>query len=289
MENLTAAVETQIDDDSSRPVLLARFILDAGTIRYAAANVDFVFPAGGDTYTAKAFGVGNKKTNINGQIIEMDLQFDNISGDMHAYNVAERFDGKQFTLWKGYRDAVVSASDYREMIDGYMQEPRFDKEWMYLKVVSGESLGRRTMNSYFQKPCNNLFGDARCNADGLADLTDVVTPVKILNGVADAGGTVSTLVDAALVQADDYWNYGRIEITIAGVKYYRRIVDFVAATDTVCFDVPLHTAVSAGDIYTMYKGCPLTWDACQALHAYGPTADNKANFIGFIHLLRKEG
>ncbi len=288
MEDLVSIVETQIDADYSRPVQLAEFYLNAGTLRYAATNVDVVFPVAGNNYTALAFGVGNKKSSRGGQIIEMDLQFDNRNGVMHGLNAAENFMGKQFILKKVYRADLTAAANYRERINGFMEEPHFDKEWMYLKVIDGKALGRRVMNEYYQRPCNNLFGGTKCNYDGLADLTDVVTPLKILNGVADAGSTISTLVDAALVQADDYWNFGRIEITIAGIVYYRKVIDFIAATDTVYLDVPLHTTISAGDTYTMYKGCPLTLDACKATYAYGPSADNSANFIGFPHLLRQE-
>ena len=286
MENLTPTVETQIDADYSKPLLLAEIYLDVGPLRYAAVNVDFVFPAGGNNYTAKAFGFSSKRSTKSGQIIEMDLMFDNISGDMHGYNAAENFMGKPFILKKVYRDNVTVAANYREMINGFMEEPKFDKEWMYLKVIDGKALGRRALNRYYQKPCNNVFGDARCNKDGLADLTDAVTPLTITSA-ADAG-TALTLTDNALVQADDYWNFGRIEITIAGIVYHRRVVDFDAASDTVTFDVPLHTTVSALDAYTMYKGCSLTWECCQATLPSGPTADNKANFIGFIHLLRDE-
>ena len=60
--------------------------------------------------------------------------------------------------------------------------------------------------------------------------------------------------------------------------------DFDAGTDTVTFDVPLPVAVSSGDSYNIYKGCPKTWDVCQANNNYGPSADNKANFNGWMHI-----
>jgi len=283
MEDLTATVETQIDADYSKPLLLAEVYLDAGTLRFAAINANFVFPAAGNTYIAKAFGFSSKKSTRDGQIVEMELMFDNISGDMYGYNIAERFTGKQFILKKVYRGNVPTAADYREMINGFMEEPRFDKEWMTVKVINGKALDRRILQEYFQKSCNNMFGDTRCNKDGYANLA-----VLKATGTSD-GGTASTLIDDALVQVDDYWNFGRIEMDIDGIIYKRKIIDFDAAADELTFDVPLHVAVGAGVDYVVYKGCPGTWEACKATSAHGPSSDNKANFNGWIHIGDERG
>jgi len=36
--------------------------------------------------------------------------------------------------------------------------------------------------------------------------------------------------------------------------------------------------------YVMYKGCDQTWDTCGANNAWGPSANNQANFAGCLHI-----
>ncbi len=72
-------------------------------------------------------------------------------------------------------------------------------------------------------------------------------------------GTINTLTDNALAQADDYWNGFWLEIVnttdgLAPKGEIRQVTDFVATTDT------LHTtpsnfsaAIGAGDTYMLYK------------------------------------
>ena len=36
--------------------------------------------------------------------------------------------------------------------------------------------------------------------------------------------------------------------------------------------------------YVLYKGCDQTWDTCGANNAWGPSANNQANFAGCLHI-----
>lgn len=282
---LHASVVTQIDAASARPVLLFELTLaESGTLRYAASQANVVWPTGGNTYTAKAVEVSNISRRAEGQIVRAVIRFDNVAKDMAAYAEAESFDGQAISIKRVWRDALGSADYYNEILNGYMEEVvSIGRQWMEVKAVEGKSLQRQALGPLYQKLCNHRFGDGRCNADGYADLTSLTA-----SGTADSG-SATTLVDDALTQADDYWNYGQIEITHGGVKYRRKVKDFVAATDTVTFDVALPVAVSNGDAYTIWKGCSQTWNACQANEAWGPSADNKANFLGFIHIGKAAG
>ena len=279
-EILESAIQTEIAADESMPLQLAEMYLDAGTLRWAAAKQNIVFPVGGNTYTAIHFTSGNKKTSRGGQIVSMEFQFDDRTGIFRNFNLIEPFYGKRFILKKTYRNTLSSALYYRERINGFMEEPVFDKEWMALRVVDGNTLSNTVLNDYYQVPCNNLFGDARCNKSGYADLVTLKA-----TGKADSG-TASTLVDNALTQAADFWTHGKIEITIAGVKHTRKVKSFDATTDTVTFDVELPIAVSAGDDYVLYKGCSQTWEACKKTYAYGPSSNNSANYNGYLHLTK---
>jgi len=278
MQELETLVQTEVDAEWSRPVNIVEIALNAGTLRYAATNVNIVFPTGGNTYTAKAMDFGNIKGGINDQIEECDVALDNVSADMQGYNAAEPFDGKRLTWKKIYRNVLGSALYYAKKFDGYMTEPDFTKQWCRIKCVRGKSLDRRLLTGIYAQECQNMFGDAKCNYSGFANLTSLTA-----SGTADSG-TVSTLTDSDLTQVDDAWNFGRIEITISGIVYHRRIVDFDAATDTLYFDVPLHTAVSAGNAYQVWRGCNKTRNCCNAAYAYGPAASNVANFRGCQHI-----
>lgn len=257
--------------------------LDAGTIRYAAAPSAVVFPTAGNSYTAIHFTGGHKKMDTANQIVTKKYTFDDRNGVLHGLNAAEPFKGKWFVEKKIYLDALGDSSYHREIMAGEMGEPKFDETVMTVTVTSGKNLNQRALNKFYQKLCTNDFGDTACNYDGYANLASLTA-----TGTADSG-TTGGFTDNALTQADDYWNYGKVTVTISGNTYERKVADFDAATDTITFDVPLPVAVSNGDAYTLYKGCPRNLDACRANNAFGPSADNEDNFIGYIHLLHTKG
>jgi len=283
MQSVPSQVSTEIAAEESRPTLLYEIYLDLGTLRYAGSMTNITFPTAGNTYYAKAVKLSNIKTTAEGEISRATVYWDNVAQDMHLYNSIERFDGKSIIIKKIYRSQVTDASYYREVFNGFVEEPKvIDKRQMVTDVVSGTPIQRKVLQEYYQKQCNNVFGDSRCNYEGNADLTSLKA-----SGSADSGSG-TTMADDALTQADDYWSFGKIQILISGVSYDRRIIDFDAASDTLTFDVGLPIGVSSGDKYVLYKGCPLTWDACQATYGYGPSADNSANFNGYLHVGKKE-
>ena len=115
-------------------------------------------------------------------------------------------------------------------------------------------------------------------------MTDLGEPMTA-SGTADAGGTTTTLIDAAkLTQVDDYWNCGEIEITKAGVTYYRKVTDFDAGTDTITLDVAMPFAIDSDCTYVVYKGCDQTRITCTGVNAWGPSANNYLNFGGCVHI-----
>jgi len=87
-----------------------------------------------------------------------------------------------------------------------------------------------------------------------ADLTLVAGALgatSTITGVAD-NGTTTTLVDATLTQADDYFN-GMVLIMTSGnnVGLARTIYDFVAGTDTVYVEPAFPSAIAITDTYTI--------------------------------------
>ena len=76
---------------------------------------------------------------------------------------------------------------------------------------------------------------------------------------ADAGGSVTTIVDSALVEADDYWN-GAVgwfegDTTTAALRSARfHVKDFTASTDTLTLYQDLPGIPVAGDTYRLALG-----------------------------------
>ncbi len=78
--------------------------------------------------------------------------------------------------------------------------------------------------------------------------TVAVGPAAVVY-TADAGGDATHTVDAALVEADDYWNNRYIKfITGNNAGLERLITDFVALTDTLTHDA-FPNVVALGDTY----------------------------------------
>jgi len=252
-KDLTSAVITQIDAAQKRPVILVELELSS-TLRYAACKSNITFPTGGNVYTAKAIKVSGINQSLEGQIQRATIKFDNVSRDMAAYAHNEDFQNKRIVIKRVYLDALGSSDNYNEIFNGYIDKrPQIDRRWLTVSATIGKPLNRKALKICYQRLCPWVFGGTECNTDGNADLDSLKA-----SGTADSGST-TTLVDDALTQADDYWNYGRIEITKGSKTYYRKVKDFVSSTHTVTLD-------------------------CGANNAWGPSANNQANFAGCLHI-----
>lgn len=281
-KSISAEVITQMDATQKRPVLLFELGLSS-TIRFAAYKTNIVFPTGGNTYTAKAIMIPNVSQILEGQIGRVTIKFDNVTKDMAAYAHNEDFRGKSLIIKRIYLDAIGDAAYYNEVFNGHMERPsEISPQWLTVTGTLGKPLNRKVLSFAYQRMCPWIFGGVNCNTNGNADLTSLTA-----SGTADSG-SVTTLVDNALTQVDNYWNHGEIEITKSGVVYYRRIKDFVDATNTITFDVAMPFAIDNTCTYVVYKGCDQIWDTCKSDNAWGPSADNKANFGGCIHITKKQ-
>jgi hypothetical protein len=281
LKDLNAAVITQIDATGKRPVLLFELGLSS-TLRYAANISNITFPTAGNTYTAKAIKINNLSQGVETQINRVVVSFDNVSRDMAEYAYNQDFRGKTLKIYRVYLDALGNAAYYNELFNGYMERPsRINQFWLTVPATSGQPLNRKAISFYYQKLCPWIFGGDECNTNVNADLTSLTAA-----GTADSG-TTTTLVDNALTQATEYWNHGSITLVQDGVTYYRNVAEFDAANDTITFDVQLPVSVNNTCAYTVYKGCDKTWSTCQSLENYGPSADNKLNFGGCLHIAVK--
>jgi hypothetical protein len=280
MKALEAEVVTQLNATGKRPALLFEIGLSS-TLRFCAYKTNITFPTAGNVYTAKYITVEGVSQSLEGQIERITVKFDNVNRDMAAYANIEEFRGKTLIIKRVYLDAMASALNYVEVFNGSMEQPKpIDRQWLTVTATVGKPLSRKALKVNYQRQCPWIFGGAECNIDGNADLTTLKAV-----GTADSGTTI-TLVDNALTQADDYWNYGEITIVKGGITYYRKVKSFDAATDTITLDVELPVAIDNTCTYTVYKGCDQTLDACLSNNAWGPSADNNLNFGGCIHITK---
>ena len=95
------------------------------------------------------------------------------------------------------------------------------------------------------------------DAIGAAELaTDAVREIQgvYVNGTSDAGGSTTTLVDAALTELDDVHIGNWVRFTSGAViDQVRLITEFVAATDTVTFAPAVTASIGAGFTYELVQ------------------------------------
>lgn len=279
-KSLPAAVTTEMNAQQKRPVLLFEIGLSS-TLRFAAYKTNIVFPTGGNVYTAKAIQLSGVAQTLEGQINRVTVKFDNVVRDMAAYAYNEDFKGKSLVIKRIYLDAVGNATYYNEVFSGYMEGPSdINRHWFTVSATAGQSLMRKALTFPYQRMCPWVFGGTECNTDGLADLTSLT-----VSGTADSGAT-ARLIDSILTEPTEYWRHGRISVTKDGVTYNRKIKASSGAIHAVYFDVDLPVAVDNTTTYTLYKGCDQTWDTCSGIDTWGPSADNKANFGGCMHIAK---
>jgi len=276
---LTAQAATQ-----KKVRLLISIALPGLTLRYAASQEDLVFPHGGaTTWTAKGWDFSDLAVDMEGTVGRISVRLDNVTSDMGSYADSYFWPGAVVSIYRIYLDAdnhaPVTATEYDEVFVGKVEGiPKIEYTWMRVDALSGTPITRGGLIKKYGRLCYRIFGDTDCNVDGNADLTALTA-----NGTADSG-TTTTLTDIALTEADDFWNGGRVTITTAAVVWNRLVKDFDAASDTITLDVALPVAVGGTSTYTVYKGCDKTWATCSHDNAWGPSADNSANFGGCLHI-----
>lgn len=102
----------------------------------------------------------------------------------------------------------------------------------------------------------NWLTAAGLATDAVTEITDAVkTSLGIVTGTADSG-TTTTMVDAALTQADtDYWKDGVIVFTSGTISGQARLITgFTPATDTVGFSPATTQAVGTNTYIIIPKG-----------------------------------
>jgi len=284
-KNIPAAVVAKIDAAQQQPIILVELGLYGATLRNAGAKGNITFD--GNVYTAKAMQISRISQSMEGQIGRVTVKLDNVTGDMSAYLATEDFYGKSLKIMRVYLGTLGVAANYIELFNGYMEEPEnIGPQWLTVSATAGKPLEKHSLHDIFQRKCNRIFGDVGCNRNGYSDLSSTTMKLTVTSAVSVVGNSATTFADAGnLTQANDYWNFGSIEIVKSGVTHSRIVNDFSGTSNEIQVDVALPFTIDTSiTSYTLRKGCPGTWNACSATDAWGPSSDNQDNFKGFLHI-----
>ena len=237
---------------------------------YKATNFFTYLGHTAQSYTPLGLSRSAIKKTSRGEIERVTYQLDNVNKGMGAYAAAHDFRNKRIVTRLIFRDHLTSYLDCKVIFDGFIQAISFTQKSM--QATCTPKIGSLNFGTGwpYQIECNAHFGDAYCQIS-----KDVIGINKVV-GTA-TGGSTTTLADASnLTQVDDYWNWGTVIFTSGdNTGDSRKIVDFVAATDTVTLDYPLDNAVAVGDAYEIYRGCDKTLAMCQSTYV------NDENYHGF--------
>jgi len=284
-KDVDAQIQVEIDASEKAPIIMVEMFLDGLTLRYALQQDDVTFPSGGSAvYSARTFGVSDVVHSVEGQIQRMKINFDDVNGDFKAYDAAYDFQGRDIQVKRIYRsgesELIPSDGDiFQEHFYGQMELPGSSQPQTFaISAVSGQTIQVKVLDQSYGNPCQRKFGNDMCTID----LDDPTLYYK--NGTAESGD-VGGFIDTALTQADDYFNFGRVEVTQGGTTYGRKVKNFIGnGSGEIEFDIDTPVAIDNTATYKIWKGCDKKWDTCKGLEAYGSDGDNTANFFGFIHV-----
>jgi uncharacterized phage protein (TIGR02218 family) len=276
--SLSATIQSIIASATSKPVEIHDIYLgsqtaeDSNTLHYVNyyRDINFFQYISGAAQTYSALGLLHTAIpkSLDGQISRVGYKLDNVNKAMGAFAAEQDFRNKRIVTRLIFRDHLTDASDAKVIFDGLIQSVSFAKSSMEASCVPVISSLSFETGWPYQINCNAKFGDVFCKVN--RESAD-----NKFSGIIESA-TVGTLTDSNLTQSDDYWNHGYV-IFNSGTNegYKRQIIDFSASTDTLTFSYALPTAPSAGDTYTVYRGCDKTLTMCQTIY------NNEINYHGF--------
>ncbi len=243
-------------------------------------NLSF-FDLNGDpaTYYAIKMKRDKKQDAMDTSIQTLKVELDNVDQALSAYKT-KNLRNKRVVVRGCFRNLITSSVNAWKIFDGFLNNPHWTEKGFTAELVP--RLGRGTLNSKLgvkqQMPCRLTFAGTKCAYDiAAATLKDEKTSQTV------DSGTSAYIIDAARIEANDYWNYGYVTfasdtLTVALSGIIREIQDFISSEDKILFKISLPAAPQAGDTYKIERGCDLTLESCQNKF------NNQANFGG-IHTL----
>jgi len=170
-----------------------------------------------------------------------------------------------------YMDLTMGIKDPRR---GWLGEVRTGRQTFIAELRFLTQKLQQTIGELYSVTCPYKVGDARCKKD----LTAFTFP-----GTVDAVTSNRQFTDAALTQADTYFDGGELTWT-SGLNIGLNMQVKTYTVGAVLLQLPMPYAVQAGDAYNIVAGCNGIFRDIPALSIIGHCIskfDNHLNFGGF--------
>ena len=261
MKPFSAALGALFDTNAFVSADLYTFLLPGGGTAYlTSADANLTYE--GVTYLSGAPRIErsaiSQKTGLQVASVKIDVfpTANDTIGGLTWLSALKRgyFDGGSVTISRVFAPAwgqpVTGAI---LMMAGRIADATFGRSKASIEINSWtEVLSNQMPRTYYQSPCNNTLGDARCGFD---------------LSLCEVGGTITSVDSASVFVVDlalpfNWLAYGRLIMASGGCNTERRpIASNSGPTEygnQVILQVPLSQAPAVGDTFIAYAGCDKT-------------------------------
>lgn len=164
----------------------------------------------------------------------------------------------------------------RTLLVGFMGRPKVAGERYEIELHSIESELQKPIGRLVELRCQYDLGDSDCGFTLTADssVVDSVTSAR------------RVFVDAALAQADGYYNHGKVEWTTgSNAGLVSDVKRYLSGTDTVELFEPLPFDIEVGDGYDIFRGCDKTFATCKGTFSRNKTTGSYPHVPGEANLV----
>ena len=248
-----------------------------GEARLTSADVNLTW--GGYTYLSGNPRIDrsalSQKTGIEVSTVKIDVYptANDIIGNGLWLQALQRgfFDGAAVTISRAFAPAWGQpVTGTIILMAGRVADAKFGRSKVTIEVNSWTEILKNPMpRTYYQSPCNNTLGDARCgvNVPAFAEIGSITyvenASIFAVNNYAPAG----------------FFTYGRMTMTSGLCNTETRPIAFAGGPapggQEFVLQIPFSRAPAVGDTFLAYPGCDKTKFTCQTKY------NNLSNFTGY--------
>ena len=173
---------------------------------------------------------------------------------------------------KIYQIDMDDMANYRLRYNGFTGIVRCNEERLVIDSKDIFFLFKKNVpTDMYGENCNLIFGSSLCG---------VALAGEKVSSTTDAGSDTDTIVDAALAQADGFFDRGYVEITSGALDGEKARVKAYTVGNLELMP-PFLSSIGAGVTFDVYPHCQKTYTGC-AVRA------NTDNFFGFQYIPKPE-
>ncbi len=272
----------------SKPIDLYEFVLPGtGERIYLAANQPDDIHFDGIDYAACPIEREPLRSDARTSENSLAFRIGNVDQSYTALLSKRDVRGSQVILKVVFADLLDVSSEYYELFRGTVDRVIADELSIQLGCFSRHSFQHFSLPlRMYQQTCQWTFGDQWCGIDintvaTIPDSNHPYLPVRmddVFVSTDPSEATSWSFVSNQLVQSQGHWDFGTVHFSqLAGkrVSYpvARHAVRFRQSDRRVYLDMPLDEKPIPGDVFSIIRGCPKTWEACALVtDAYYPLA-----------------